>query len=135
MKYRAIVRVVSGEHLYLQLLANKSKIRAGDLVVLHVDTVARNNKQNALYWLFCRYVGKETGLTEEEVHEFFKYKFLRKKKIKNGKIIDYVGSTTELEQSEFSEYFDKCNMLAIEYGIDTSAFWKEYEKLGGKDDR
>ena len=93
----------------------------------------RNLNQNSLYRLLCEFVGSELEMSGDEVHEGFKEKHLRKKKIINGKAFEYTGSTTELNTVEFSQYMEKCNRTAIEFGVNTAPFWAEYEryKLGG----
>lgn len=75
----------------------------------------RSNNQNSYLWAvvypIARNCFKEIGyfLTLEEVHEFFKDKFLKEivTHPETGEVLgNKVKSTTELETFEFNEYFE-----------------------------
>lgn len=67
----------------------------------------RSNQQNAWYWSCVVGIpAKHFGCTEEEMHEAYKWMFLRKK----WKTIETVISTTSLDTKEFSEYCDRIIM-------------------------
>ena len=73
----------------------------------------RSDRQNAYYWpcmvhpfgSFLRDQGEE--YTDQQAHELLKAKFLRKTVEIKGERLDVVGSTTELDTSQFNEYLDK----------------------------
>ncbi|HCL55461.1 MAG TPA: hypothetical protein DHW82_00410 [Spirochaetia bacterium] len=88
----------------------------------------RSLSQNALYWLFCEFTGNELCMTRDEIHEGFKSLHLKKTEERNGKRFETFQSTADLDSFEFTQYLDKCNLTAIEYGVDTSSFWADYEK-------
>lgn len=109
----------------LVLKGDFPELKAGMVVDVEYKAKNRSIEQNALYWLFCTYCGKQLGMTKEEVHEAFKYAFLKDKKIKNGKLLIYIRSTSKLSKEEFAEYFDRCLLLAGEYGVDVDGFFQE----------
>jgi len=96
---------------YLQAL-NLSKSYVLSCTVLR-DT--RTTNQNSLYWLWLACLSEETGHTKDELHSFFKNKFLSKNKINVlGEEINDVPSTTKLDTKQFSEYLDKIKEFAFE---------------------
>jgi len=104
-------------------------LKAGDTLVAKIRKSGRTLKQNALYWLFCEYCTSYFGMSAEETHEAFILNFLKINKEINNHIIETTKSTTELSKTEFGEYFDKCNQLAGEMGVDAYDFWKRYEEM------
>lgn len=80
----------------------------------------RSLSQNNYYWLYLTIVANETGNDIDEMHRFFKGKFLPVSPVvlhfKDGKEFSYnkLTSTTELSKAEFGEYLDKiCAMTGI----------------------
>jgi len=73
---------------------------------------ARTNKQNSFYWLYLDVIEKETGQFSEELHEYFKRKFLAPRELEmfNDKI-KIPSSTTKLNKIEFSKYLNKIELL------------------------
>lgn len=88
----------------------------------------RTLSQNALYWKFCEYCGKQLQLTPEQLHEYLKYNILPEIKVVDmptGQItIRTCGSTKYLHSAEFSQYMDECNAMMIDMGVDTSGFFE-----------
>lgn len=87
----------------------------------------RSNKQNAYYW-GCIIPYVQDGLLElgfekrildqETVHEMLKGKFLKEDLATdqwNGEFITHVGSTTDLNKLEFSDYIENIRTWAAEY--------------------
>ena len=103
----------------------------GDIVEIKKKRKVRNLDQNALYWLFCEFVGAELAMEKEEIHSGFSGRFLQKKTYVNGKPFYAIRSTGDLTTEEFALYFDKCNIEALDYGVDTSPFWLQYEHIIG----
>jgi len=107
----------------------KAKIKNGEIVPedkgaynLHLATLQgedvaivikkwrgqRSKKQNRYLWGgVYRIISDVTGHTEDELHEFFKTKFLRKKVNVLGEDRTVVGSTTKLNTKEFTDYIEK----------------------------
>lgn len=69
----------------------------------------RSNQQNAMYWAYViPAISSETGHTHEELHFFFKRKFLPKQYIKIGNTrILAEPSTTKLTTKEFMDYVEQ----------------------------
>ena len=84
-------------------------------VVLTIE--AKKNKrttpQNKLYWQHLNWLEKEYGQAKEELHDFFKAKFLFDK---SGKI-PVVRSTKNLSTVEFTEYLRKVEQFLNELSI------------------
>lgn len=87
------------------------------------DVIVREPKrslsQNSYYWLYLHVIARETGNDEDELHEFFKQKFLPFKTVRiQGKetVHEFKRSvsTTELNKLDFGDYLDKiCAMVKI----------------------
>jgi len=70
------------------------------------------SNQNGLYWIYLGLIEKETGNNANEMHEYFKRKFLKPKNLTMFKEnIKIPGSTTDLDKFEFSEYMNKIEIL------------------------
>lgn len=68
----------------------------------------RSNQQNRYYWLYLQVIEQETGNIADDLHEYFRRKFLPPKFITvMGKEIKIPSSTTELNKVEFGEYLEK----------------------------
>ena len=72
-------------------------------------TGKRTIEQNRLYWKILAIVSDYTGYEKDELHEIFKYKFLKRSKQdeNTGEIFEYIKTTTKLKIPEFSDYIDK----------------------------
>lgn len=93
-----------------------AKENIGKVLRLETNKPIRSLSQNALYWVYLKKISLETGSEDEDLHEFFKSKFLPKRLIKiKGKSTEHevesVGSTTKLTKAEFSEYMEKIARL------------------------
>ena len=100
----------------LQRFKEFAKENIGKVMRLETPKAIRSLSQNALYWVYLAKVSQETGGEEEDLHEFFKLKFLPKKLVQfRGKNrfhkITTMGSTTKLNKIEFGEYMDKIERL------------------------
>ena len=94
---KAVIRKISGLDLATEweVLIRKAKSK-------------RSVDQNALYWAWITVVEVETGNDKDDLHEFFKQKFLINQCILVfGKQIEKKPSTTKLNTKEFSEYMEK----------------------------
>lgn len=80
------------------------------------EKVNRTNPQNRYYW--GQVVGipaSEIGYTPEELHEAYKWMFLKKSSDDHTKP-PTVRSTASLTTAEFSEYIEKCRQWCAENG-------------------
>lgn len=84
----------------------------------------RSDPQNRYYWgivvEMIRGGMKDMGehVTPEQVHEFLKFRFLKKQKIDEhtGELIwEIAGSTAALTKSEFAEYIELCCQFAADF--------------------
>ncbi len=80
---------------------------------------SRSISQNNLYWLWLTCIEQETGTFRDELHDFFKAKFLGFEEIEVfGRIVTKVKSTTSLDTLQFTNYLDKIQVFAsVELGI------------------
>lgn len=82
----------------------------------------RSNQQNRYYWgavlPIIQYGMKQVGVTMsiEQVHDLMKFKHLQTEYVTtDGEIINSIGSTTDLNPIEFSDYIDRIREWALEY--------------------
>lgn len=96
------------------------EIKFGITPVLDKRTIP----QNRLYWLYLGIISEETGHSPEELHEFFKHRFLpwRITTIYNTPL-QIRGTTTELSVAGFSEYMERIQQLTEIPIPDTSKVW------------
>ena len=79
-------------------------------------TKTRSVSQNRLYWLYLKIIESETGNFKDDMHDFFKSKFLKSEiNIYFGENFVKSGSTKELNTKEFTEYLDKIKLYVSEY--------------------
>lgn len=88
----------------------------GIVITIEKKKSTRSAEQNSLYFLYVEILAKELGYTKDEMHEIIKFKFNRKHKVneKTGEVLEYIGSTTSLSVSEFTEYLDSLRIWASE---------------------
>jgi hypothetical protein len=110
----------------------------GETVNVTKKRKARTLKQNALYWCFLSWCIHPFGgdlqssghFSIDALHEDIKAWF--KATHRHDFNINGRFSTADLNKKKFKEFFDLVNLeLMIDIlGVDTSGFWKEYEKYG-----
>jgi hypothetical protein len=92
----------------------------------------RSISQNSLYWLWLTCIEQETGNDRNDLHEFFKAKFLGFEEINVlDHLVTRVVSTTQKNTLQFKEYLDKIQLFAsVELGIELpdpeSKYWNEF---------
>ena len=125
-----MIGMVLKTHNNLALVKMESgSVQVGEKLNIRKHRERRNLSQNSLYWLFCEFVGDELGgMTKDEIHSGFAGVHLKKTRLLNGREFRTVCSTAELDSGQFSDYFDRCNQTALEYGVDTGKFWAEYDE-------
>lgn len=73
----------------------------------------RTLSQNSLYWRILELIENETGNDKDTLHDYFKIRFLDKRRLKLGddeKILP--GSTRKLDTREMGQYIDKIILFA-----------------------
>lgn len=74
----------------------------------------------------------ELGWTPQEVHEYWKNKFIpRKEKRIGNETITIGGSTQDLDKDQKAQYIDWCIMDAAEHGVIVPEPRSEKHKIGG----
>jgi len=87
------------------------------VVTIEKKKSKRSLNANAYYWVLITILEKETGQDTDSLHDYFKTKFLPKRKVvfkKTGEENDVQGSTAELDSFNFFEYVDKIRAFAIQ---------------------
>ncbi len=77
----------------------------------------RTIEQNSRLWSLYTALGNYIGLDADEVHELMAYKFLRYQKEVNGKVEEFVKSTTKLNTAEMVEYQDAIERWGAQIGF------------------
>ena len=81
-------------------------------------TTKRSLPQNSLMWMWYRCIEDSTETPANDIHEYYKSKFLCHFKTILGKECYTVGSTTSLNTAQFTEYLNKIQAdAATELGI------------------
>ena len=86
-----------------------SGFNEGEKIVIDIEKKKnkRSLSQNAYYWIYLGVIENETGNTADDLHEYFKRKFLRpQEKTILGVEMKLPASTTNLSKHDFSEYLD-----------------------------
>ena len=88
-------------------------------VTIKRKATKRTLPQNRLYYLWLNCISAETGNEVEDLHEYFKTKFLGVRyRIIYGEGITTPFTTTDLDTEQFKEYLDKVQRWAnTEQGI------------------
>jgi hypothetical protein len=74
--------------------------------------IKRTISQNGLYWLWLTCISHETGNDKDEIHEFFKAKYIFPElKMIFGESVE-LRSTTELNTVQFKDLLDKIQVFA-----------------------
>lgn len=92
----------------------------------------RTLSQNRLYYLWLNCISAETGNEVEDLHEYFKQKFIGvRSRIIYGENVVKAYSTTDLNTEEFTAYLDKVQRWAnVEQGIilpnPDDMYWEQF---------
>ena len=91
----------------------------------------RSISQNSLYWLWLTCIEFETGNNRDELHDYFKHKFLTPVEVEvfGEKIMRW--TTTEKDTLRFKEYLDKIQIFAstelfITLPDPEDKYWQEF---------
>lgn len=86
----------------------------GMQIILTVEqwTDSRTTRQNNLYWVYLGVIESETGTDANDLHTFFKHKFIPTKFVTvMGEEIAAEKTTTRMDKLEFIEYMNKIELL------------------------
>ena len=94
-------------------------------IVIEKERGTRTRNQNRYYWgIVLKYISEYVGEREEDLHEIFKAKFLKKRRVWRGAEITILKSTTELTSDEFGIYINR----VIQEGNDLGVIIPEADK-------
>jgi len=77
----------------------------------------RSTDQNRYYWKLMQLISKETGNTQNDLHEMFKAKFLSRENMLLGETVKYYASTAKLTINQMYEYCEQIRAFMGENGI------------------
>ena len=81
-------------------------------------TQPRTVPQNSLMWMWYKCMEESTGQSKDDFHDYYKAKFLQRQIAVKGRWVTVVGSTTDLNTLQMSQYLDKVKAdAATEFGI------------------
>jgi len=126
---------ITDGHFMCLLVLNGKLPRDGEYVTLKWGS-KRTLPQNALYWVFLNWLIEHAELKDQghfcpdALHANLKAHFLQEKILEKDEYPDKeLATTTLLNKSEFSEYFEKVDHFMQEFfEIDTSPFWEEHKE-------
>lgn len=75
--------------------------------LLEIDSKKENRsiEQNRYYWFYLGLIAEETGYTPDDLHQYYKGKFLTKKILKMfGQDVRIEESTTKQSKGQFCDY-------------------------------
>ena len=77
-------------------------------ITIDRDIDTRSTQQNRFYWLYLGLIENDTGNNADDLHEYFKRKFLPPRFVKiMGNEIKLPASTTRLDKIQFTDYLEK----------------------------
>lgn len=83
-------------------------------VTIQRRRATRSVHANAYYWgIVLHYISEYTGDSPEDLHEYFKQRFIPKPLAIDGTVIP--GSTRKLNTNEFYDYVEKIRQFAAEH--------------------
>lgn len=96
-----------------------SLLRNGEYTVKIVrKTQPRTISQNSLMWMWYKCMEESTGQPKEDFHDYYKAKFLRRQIQIGRRAVTVVGSTTDLNTIQMTNYLEKVKAdAATEFGI------------------
>lgn len=96
-----------------------SLLRNGEYTVKIVrKTKPRTIPQNSLMWMWYKCMEEHTGQPKEDFHDYYKAKFLSRQIPFHNRWVTVVGSTTDLNTLQMTNYLEKVKAdAATEFGI------------------
>ena len=84
-------------------------------VVIRKVKSKRGRVQNDLYWVWMTYLQDEIGETKENLHFYFKHRFLKKDDLcVLGEYVPVEITTTKLTVKEFADYLTSIELFVID---------------------
>lgn len=78
----------------------------------------RTIPQNALMWMWYKCMEENTGTPKDDFHDYYKAKFLSRQVVIGNRWVTVVGSTTDLNTLQMTNYLNKVQAdAATEFGI------------------
>ena len=74
--------------------------------------VKRSLSQNSLYWLWLSCLEAETGNDADDLHDYFKKKYLQPTTVVVFGVVENKYTTTNLDTKQFKAYLDKIQIFA-----------------------
>lgn len=82
-------------------------------------TKPRTIPQNSLMWMWYKCMEDVTGQSKDDFHDYYKAKFLKRQIAVKGRWVTVIGSTTDLNTLQMTNYLEKVKAdAATEFGID-----------------
>lgn len=96
-----------------------SLLRNGEYTVKIVrKTQPRTISQKSLMWMWYKCMEEATGQRKEDFHDYYKAKFLSRAVAIGNRWVTVVGSTTDLNTLQMTNYLEKVKAdAATEFGI------------------
>lgn len=96
-----------------------SLLRNGEYTVKIVrKTQPRTISQNSLMWMWYKCMEDATGQRKEDIHDYYKAKFLVRQVQIGNRIATVVGSTAELNTIQMTNFLEKIKAdAAVEFGV------------------
>lgn len=96
-----------------------SLLRNGEYTVkITRKTKPRTISQNALMWMWYKCMEESTGTPKEDFHDYYKAKYLCRDVAVGNRWVRVVGSTTDLNTLQITDYLNKVQAdAATEFGI------------------
>lgn len=81
-------------------------------------TQPRTVSQNALMWMWFKCMEEATGTPKDDIHDYYKAKYLGRDIAVRGRWVHVIGSTTDLNTLQMTDYLNKIQAdAATEFGI------------------
>ena len=78
----------------------------------------RTIPQNSLMWMWYKCMEEHTGTPKDDFHDYYKAKFLSRQVVIGNRWVTVVGSTTDLNTLQMTNYLNKVQAdAATEFGI------------------
>lgn len=89
-------------------------------VIVTIERKKKNRSKEQMGYLWgviYPLISQHTGHTAEDLHDIFKSRYLKRKKVWRGADMVTIGTTTELSTNEMSEFIANVRLEAEELGI------------------